>query len=63
MTCRIPGMCSRSPTCSDKHCPGHPTNSDEEEHWSLPLLWILACFALACIAAAMGGIPLQFPFS
>lgn len=24
MTCAIPGMCSRSPNCADRRCPGHP---------------------------------------
>jgi hypothetical protein len=27
VTCAIPGMCSRSPACKDKHCEGHPINS------------------------------------
>jgi hypothetical protein len=24
VTCSIPGMCSRSAACPDRHCPGHP---------------------------------------
>lgn len=25
MTCSIPGICSKSPECRDKHCEGFPT--------------------------------------
>lgn len=59
--CTLPGMCSHSPACGDRLCPGHPCNTErvfwlepaqEEETSKWPEWFVIGCIAVAFLGAA-----------